>query len=218
MTRLVLIRHGESVATVTRRIAGRRTCSGLSPLGRRQAEALRDRLADTGELHADVLVASDFPRARETAEIIQPALRLPLRIDPDVGEHDPGPDCDGLTFAEFVDRHGYVDWASNPYLNGFPGGETLADFQHRAASALHRLAAEHQGRTVVVVCHGGVIDVALRSFLRAPMTGDFELHTWNTSLTEVQHTDRGRWRLVRYNDVAHLHAVPLETPVEGGER
>ena len=74
MTRLVLIRHGESVATVERRIGGVRTCAGLSPLGRKQAEALAARLARTGELKADAVVASTMRRAVETAEIIAPAL------------------------------------------------------------------------------------------------------------------------------------------------
>ena len=74
MTRLVLVRHGESVATVERRIGGVRTCGGLSPLGRKQAEALAARLARTGEISADVLVASTMRRAVETAEIIAPAL------------------------------------------------------------------------------------------------------------------------------------------------
>ena len=63
-TTLVLIRHGESNVTVNRVIGGYRTCSGLSELGRRQADRLRDRLATTGELAADVLIASKAPGGR----------------------------------------------------------------------------------------------------------------------------------------------------------
>ena len=69
MTRLVLIRHGESNSTVARVIGGHRTCSGLSPLGRKQAEALAERLAGTGEIVADVLIASSF--AAIPAETLQ---------------------------------------------------------------------------------------------------------------------------------------------------
>lgn len=214
MTRLVLVRHGESVATVARRLAGRRTCAGLTDLGRRQAAALRDRIADGPAV--DVLVSSDFRRAVETAEILQPALAANLTIDPDVGEHDPGPQCDGMGFDEFVERFGVPDWEGNPYLVGFPGGETLAQFHLRVAQALYRLVDEHAGATLLVVCHGGVIDVAMRAFLRAPMTGDFELHTLNTSLTEAQRTERGRWRLIRYNDTAHLAGLPVATVPPGG--
>src|SRR6266508_507908 len=110
VTRLLLIRHGESNATVQRMIGGYRTCSGISPLGRKQAEALADRLARTREVEADVLVSSSFPRAIETAELIAPALHdLPVVVDPAVGEHDPGPECDGLSFHDFLDRHGMPD-------------------------------------------------------------------------------------------------------------
>ena len=104
-TRIVLIRHGESNVTVQRVLGGPRTCSGLSDLGKMQAERLRDRLANTQELQCDVLYSSGYPRAKETAEIIAPALSsLAINIDTRFGEHDPGPECDGLTFAEFVRR------------------------------------------------------------------------------------------------------------------
>ena len=59
MTRLFLIRHGESVAQVEQVVMGHDQCRGLSPLGRRQAEALRDRLSRTGEIHADVIGPGD---------------------------------------------------------------------------------------------------------------------------------------------------------------
>jgi probable phosphoglycerate mutase len=213
MTRLVLVRHGESVATVERRIAGTRTCTGLSPLGRKQAEALASRLARTNEVMADVLVASTMRRASETAEILAPALgELPIVIDAGVAEHEPGPIADGLTFAEFVARHGEQNWSTgDPFLVGFPGGETFAEFKYRAATALHRLAQAYDGATVLIVCHGGVIDVAMRSFLSLPMFGAFELQTLNTSLTELVRSG-SRWRLLRYNDTAHLEGLPPESP------
>ena len=67
MTRLILVRHGESQVTVNRVIGGPRTCSGLSELGRQQAARLRERWAATPEFTADVVVSSAYPRARETA-------------------------------------------------------------------------------------------------------------------------------------------------------
>jgi probable phosphoglycerate mutase len=212
VTRLVLVRHGESNTTVARTIGGYRTCRGLSPLGRKQAEALADRLARTGEVRADALLASNFPRAIETAELIASALGdLPVVVDPEVGEHDPGPECDGLTFQEFIDRHGMPDWEGDPYAVTFPGGETLADFHHRIGRAFHDIVEAHDGETVVVVCHGGVIDAAFRTLLHLPMAGAFELRTANTSLTELLRVRTGRWQLVRYNDAAHLEGLPAET-------
>ncbi|MFZ9911792.1 MAG: histidine phosphatase family protein, partial [Ilumatobacteraceae bacterium] len=68
-TRVVLVRHGESFATVERYIGGVRSCRGLTDLGKAQAKALGERLGRTGELNVDVVVSSSFPRARQTAEI-----------------------------------------------------------------------------------------------------------------------------------------------------
>ncbi len=207
-TRVVLVRHGESVSSVNRFVGGPRTCAGLSDLGRRQCERLRARLAETGELTDVVLCASHYQRARQTAELIAPAFggRGPVEIviDDRFGEHDPGPDCDGLTFDEFLERHGMPDWESDPYAVTFPGGETLAEMHHRVGQAVRDAVSAHAGRTIVVCCHGGVINSVLRHALRLPPTGGFELFTTNASLTELLLVRPGRWRLLRYNDAAHL--------------
>lgn len=216
-TRLILVRHGESVVTVNRVIGGFRSCSGLSDLGIRQAERLRDRIAATGEPVADVLVSSDFERAVETAEIIQPALGAavagPFERRGEFGEHDPGPELDGTTFDEYVDRFGTPDWTSDPHAEVFPGGgETVFEFHTRVTTATDELLARHAGRCVVVACHGGVVDAVLRHLLGLPMTGGFELQTSNTAMTEFVDTGRDVWRLDRYNDAAHLAGLPEATP------
>ena len=77
MTHLYLIRHGESVANVQPIVAGMRGDVGLTERGVAQADRLRERLAQ-GEIAADVLIASTLPRARQTAEIIAPALAYRL--------------------------------------------------------------------------------------------------------------------------------------------
>ena len=64
---------------------------------------------------------------------------------------------------------------------------------------------------MVIACHAGIVDVALRSFLNVAMHGVFELATTNTSITELLHTGP-RWRMLRYNDAAHLEGLPPETP------
>lgn len=206
-TRLVLIRHGESQATVRRVVAGIRTCSGLSPRGWEQVESLARRLDATREIDAGALYTSAYPRAVETADRLRDALGAEVRVEDGFGEHDPGPECDGLTFDEFVDRFGMPDWEGEPFGTTFPGGETLASFQHRVGATLHDVLGRHLGSTVVVVCHGGVIDTILRSALWTAPSGLFELHTANASLTELVRPRPGRWRLVRYNDAAHLADV-----------
>ena len=150
MTRLILVRHGESNVTVQRIIGGPRTCTGLSDLGRQQAERLRDRWASTGEVEADVLIASQYPRAYETAQIVAPALGdLPIVRDDGWGEHEPGPVCDGMSYQAFVDT--YPDLSSrwdvhDPFATTFPEGETVAAFQFRVGSTVRRTLDQHEGR------------------------------------------------------------------------
>jgi probable phosphoglycerate mutase len=209
----VFIRHGESNVTVNRVIGGFRSCSGLSALGKSQAERLAHRLEETGELTVDTLIASNFERAIETAHIIAPAVGgLDVEVDAAFGEHDPGADIDGMTFMAYVEKFGTPDWSGDPHVDIFPGGETTAQFHLRVGAALSRITREHVGKTVVIVCHGGVIDMAFRHLVHAPVTGVFELNTVNTSITQFRSSPSGRWQLVRYNDAAHLVGLPTETP------
>lgn len=207
-TRLVLVRHGESRATVERFVGGPRSCTGLTDHGRRQAEALRNRLSAGHDVEATALFASNFPRALETANIIAPSVgSLPVSVDSGWGEHDPGPDCDGMTYDEFIERFGMPRWDGDPHDVVYPGGETIAQFHDRVMEALRRTVRKHEGGTIVIACHAGVIDAVMRQTLHMHQTGKFELHTQNTSLTELLHVQGSKWRLVRYNDAAHLNGL-----------
>jgi len=211
LTRLVLIRHGESTAMVDGIVGGDAGCRGLSDLGRRQGAALRDRLEATGELVADVLVASTLPRAIETAELIAPALNrgvdeiVQVR---DLCELQPG-ECDAITWEEYDQRYG-VDMKTHPYTPIAPGGESLAEFHVRVGRALALLMEEHEGRSVVAACHGGVIMSSMVSFLGLPAHRPVivELPVTNTSITEWERPAGAGvpspWRLLRFNDAAHL--------------
>jgi probable phosphoglycerate mutase len=210
LLRLVLVRHGESVATVKRMIGGPRSCAGLSALGVLQAERLRDRIAEDGDVSADVLVSSGYPRALQTAEIIAPALAVDVKVVSELGEHDPGPVCDGLSFEDYVGRYGTPRW-DDPHAEVFPEGETAVQFHARIHAAVDALLAEHAGLTVMVVCHGGVVDAVMRRAVGAPVRGAFDLFTKNTSVTEFLHVSEDRWRLERYNDAAHLAGLPIAT-------
>lgn len=208
LTRLVLIRHGESRATAERFFGGPRTCTGLTDHGRVQAEALRHRLVAGFDMTATALYSSGFPRATETAQIIRPALgSLPLTVDVGWGEHDPGPEIDGMFYDDFVAQHGVPRLDVDPNQVIFPGGETIHEFHSRVMAALKRTVLAHEGGTIAVVCHGGVIDAVMRNTLHMHQSGKFELMTANTSLTELIHLQGSKWRLVRYNDAAHLNGI-----------
>ena len=215
-TRLLLVRHGESNVTVNRQIGGPRTCSGLSDLGRLQAQRLRDRVA-AGELPAiDELWASTMPRARETAEVVNEALGLELQIELDFEEFRPG-DADGMLFVDYVEQYGMIDQMADPYKELAAGGESRASFFLRVGRAFDDLVAIRAGKTLMVVCHGGVVDVVFRRLLGLHSEAPFQLWTTNTSVTEfitTSHGPRRAWRLGRYNDASHLHGLPEATNAE----
>ncbi|MGH9149437.1 MAG: histidine phosphatase family protein [Acidimicrobiales bacterium] len=202
----MLIRHGEAEAAVRRVVGGHTGCTGLSPAGVRQAEALRDRLARTGELAGTgVFLTSVLPRAVETAEIIGPAIGgHELVQDCELCELHPG-EGDGLSWEDFESRYGR-NWDVAHFQPVSPGGESRAEFAVRVGRALARVADEHRGWEVVVVCHGGVIEGSLWALGHVPLQRPFDLHIENTSITEWVQAGGGggRWRLVRFNDAAHL--------------
>jgi len=221
VTRLVLIRHGQSMATVQGLAGGDRGCGGLTGLGVAQAEALSRRLVATGELaEVAVLVASTLPRAVQTAEVIAPALGdLEIITDREVREMEPG-EGDGLTWAEWEERYGSFDVAVEPYRPLSPGGESWADFGLRVGRALERLAMDHAGLTVVVCCHGGVIEQSISHGFGLPAQAPPGRHmdtVPNTSITEwlvdLVPGWPSRWRLVRFADAAHLDADGQPRPV-----
>jgi 2,3-bisphosphoglycerate-dependent phosphoglycerate mutase len=219
VTNLFLIRHGEAVANVTQIVGGMRGDTGLTPLGVTQAERLRDRLAATREIAADVLIASTLPRARQTAEIIAPALRVPLTLDDDVQELRPGA-ADGLSLKEARQRYAIPELEREPFRPVSPGGESWALFTLRVCAALDRITREHEGKTIVIVTHGGFIDSSFVHFFKmnphAPPGAHFA--TRHTSLTHWQLKRRwsqtSSWHLVYYNDGAHMRDIdrPVRIP------
>jgi probable phosphoglycerate mutase len=213
-TRIVLVRHGEAQSHVEGVVGGRQGCTGLSDLGRRQAEALRDRLARTnelGEVHA--LYASTLPRASETASIIAPAVGdLDVVEIEDLREFDIGPEGDGLAWEELEQRFPTPDvWT--PFHHHVPGAETWAGFAARVGGALDAIARTHRGQTVVVACHGGVVEHSFTAFHGRGMTGWLgAVLIQNCGITEWQHQERPdlpwvkerTWSLVRHNDHSHV--------------
>jgi probable phosphoglycerate mutase len=207
VTRLVLIRHGQAQVFLDQIVAGHDTCTGLSELGRMQAELLRTRLERTGELSdAVALYASRMRRAEETAECVAPALGgLAIRIECDLCEMHPGTG-EGLTWAQWGERFGESDPFNPENRSGMApdGGESIDMFVGRVGGALKRVADEHVGETIVIACHGGVIRSSFEALGGVPW-GSLLYYAENTSLTEWRRDDdSGAWHLVRFNDAAHL--------------
>ena len=138
MTRLLLVRHGETDWNAEGRLQGH-TDRPLSDYGRRQAQALAEELADEP---LDALYASDLARARETAEIVGARLGLPVVLEPDLREKNWGT-WEGLTPTERAE----VEFV----------GESTEQHEERTLGALRRIAERHPGGRILVVTHGGSV-------------------------------------------------------------
>ncbi len=210
--RLILARHGAAYAGLRGVVAGPRGCQGLTPNGRRQAEALRNRLADSRSLVADALLTSELPRAIETAGIIAPALGFDEAVrDCDLCEVHTG-EADGTDWSEYASRFGPFDMEIEPDRAFAPGGDSWTSFHERVHRALRRLARDHEAQTVVAVTHAGVIMASIRTLFAIPHPGTgSRLLPTNTGLTVWDHDpERDRWDLRTFNDAAHLDApLPL---------
>jgi 2,3-bisphosphoglycerate-dependent phosphoglycerate mutase len=218
MTRLYLIRHGQALTEVD----GIMKDYGLTPLGVKQAERLRDRLAGSGEVAADVLIASTFLRARQTAEVIAPALDLPIIFDDEVQELRPG-SLSGMHVDEYKTLRAArdADFYLDPFARLVPDEENWAQFVLRIGTAMRRIIDQYEGKTVVIVCHGGVIDATFTYFfgLDSLHPARVRLYTHNTSITHwrkvADDADHGQlaWRLVFYNDDLHVRDLDNSTPI-----
>jgi probable phosphoglycerate mutase len=204
--RLFLVRHGDAVAGFHGVIGGPIGCTGLTDRGRAQAAALREHLAASGRVQADVLLSSVIPRAVETAGIIAPGLGIETFGQAcDLCEVHTG-EADGLEWTEYGVRYGGFDMEAHPDRVFAPEGESWNSFHERVRTMLGRLAREYEDRTVVAVCHAGVIMASMRVLLgfAQPGTGT-RLQPTNTGLTEWEwEPEPRRWTLHSFNETSHL--------------
>lgn len=199
-TRLVLVRHGEPEAALHGIVAGPRGDTGLSERGRAQVTAIAGRLVGSHELGVvGALYASTLPRAVQTAELLAPAVGgLDVTRRHDLREHDPG-ELDGLNWAEAMARHALPDFDAHPDTPIAPGGESLTEFHVRARAALLDVAARHEGSTVLVACHGGIVAAAVGLALGLDERRRLALPTHYASMSEFL-CGPGTFELARYND------------------
>jgi broad specificity phosphatase PhoE len=150
MARLILIRHGESVANAERRF----THGPHEPLSRRGRDEALARARQVATRYDPVaLYASPFVRALETARVIGSVLGLDPIVVEALQEQDFGQLRGQGYDAVRTDPIWHTDrWRYRP-----PGGETLEEVFHRVGPALDAIADRHVGQQIIVVSHGGVM-------------------------------------------------------------
>ncbi len=196
----MLVRHGQSTWNREHRIQGQLN-PPLSPEGLRQAELLGVRLAGR-ELAG--FYASDLKRAFETAQAIGALVRVQPEAMTSLREIYLG-EWEGLRTEEIEQRfpEAWAAWVEEPDWDVVPGGEGAANFETRVASALDEIFGRHEHGDVLVVTHGGVIQVALHRVVGRPSRGLFPFKIQNASITLLEKRD-GRMLVGGVNDIAHL--------------
>lgn len=200
MTRLLLVRHGDTEFNSSRRFMGHSDIE-LSPDGRRQIERLRDYLAGDS---IEAAYASDLRRTMTTAAILAGGRGLQVVPCPELRELNYGL-CEGLTFGEI--GRDYPDVAKqcidfSPALE-FPQGETFHAFAGRVVLFLQRVKDDGRNGPVLVVSHNGPIKVLICHLLGIGMEHWWQIRADTGSLSIMDITSRGAV-LTRLNDVSYL--------------
>lgn len=200
MTRICLVRHGETSWNAGKRIQGQIDIP-LSALGHAQARAAGNALKDEGFA---AIYSSDLTRARQTAEALAHLARLPVQAHPGLRERHYGI-FQGLTYAECEVRHpaAYACHKSRDPRFAPAGGESLLAFAGRLAQTFDAIVRRHAGETVAIFTHGGVLDIAYRQAagqsLLAPR--DFAIPNCGINWIEVE---AGCWTLLSWAERSHL--------------
>ncbi len=198
--RLCLVRHGETAWNAETRIQGQLDVP-LNATGVAQARAVANALASE---HFDAIYASDLLRARETAQAVAHRLHLPVVFDIRLRERHFGR-FQELTYAQARELHGadYARFEQREPDWPLPGGESLSAMAERVTAAVDDIVARHRGEQVLVVSHGGVLDILYRRAsgrgLSAPR--DFLLPNAALNWLDIVGDD---WSVALWGERAHL--------------
>ena len=200
MSEITIIRHGQTLWNVQRRMQGQ-SDSPLSEDGVRQARLLAQRLA---KREFTTLYSSDSGRAQHTANCVAEVTGHRVIVDSRLRERHFGI-FEGLTGPEIEARHpeAFTRWKSRDPEYVVPGGESALAFRDRAQKCLQDIATRHAGESVVVVTHGLVLDVIYRAAYGIPL-GEPRFHELvNAGINQIRYV-AGTWRVDVWGDGSHL--------------
>ena len=206
MSRLFLVRHGETALKSSQRLWGQ-TDVELSEMGIRQAEKLRDRLTTE---QFDSIYSSDLKRALVTARTIAAKHNTEVTSLPELREFNYGR-VEGLTFAEMEVQ--YPDCARSLLEQDtdikFPDGESLMDMVGRVGKFAAKLKDHPGEEKILIVVHSGVLRTLICQLLGMDLKHIFQFLPELASLSIVN-TYRGAAILNLFNDISHLDHLPRD--------
>ncbi|MEW6568066.1 MAG: histidine phosphatase family protein [Chloroflexota bacterium] len=183
MTRLLLIRHGETDWNVEGRYQGQSDVP-LSEAGRQQARRLAVELRD---VPLSAIYSSDLARARETAQMVAEASGAPLRLDARLREVNQG-EWEGRLFDDI--RHDYADLLQrrrqDPLHVAPPGGETVLELRSRLIPAVEDIVQAHPRANVALVSHGLALAVIKASLNGVPIERVWDLIPGNAEVEWIE--------------------------------
>ena len=198
MINLYLIRHGRQNSTLCN------VDAELSAEGRTQAELLRDRLMS---YPIDAIYSSNLIRAKQTAEILNQAFKLPVQVRENLKEISFGL-MTGMT-GQYIDEHFHdFNIEQNKLLNDlpYPGGENGMAVYERVMPVITELL-QSGSHNILIVTHGGVIRALLAALIGRTQAERFlfAVSLENTGITQlIYNQENERFYLERFNDCAHL--------------
>lgn len=200
-TRIIAIRHGETAWNVAGRLQGH-TDEPLNERGQWQARQTAQALADE-ELAA--IYSSDLRRAQATAHAIAQASGAPLTLTPELRERCFGR-MEGYTFPELEAAHPEQArrWRQRDPAFAPEGGESLRAMRDRILAATARLAAPHLGQQIVLVAHGGVLDMLYRHATGQPLEAPRGWPLENAAINRLLWTPTGQLTVVGWAHTIHL--------------
>ncbi len=211
-TTLILVRHGRTALTESRKISGGDGENpDLSDLGRQDARQVAEELAKLGHsgnfayLNPPVAVIhSPIARAKQTAQAIANRVSIPMVSNDDLAEIGFG-EWDGLTNEEMIAA---FEEEYNPWRGSFevapPGGESLKDFDARVRRAFDAILQKYAGQTVVVVAHVMPIRALLRLANDSSIAGFWRINVGPASISIARYWGHEAAEVVCSNSTAHL--------------
>ena len=203
MTRLLLVRHGETALNSAQRYWGR-TDVPLGDVGIKQAECLRERLKDE---KIDFVYSSTLVRAKDTASIIAEGRGLEITACPELKEIDFGK-MEGLTFEEVKLLYPEVAlrWRERDPNLVCPGGESLPEVEKRVKDFRYYLKRHGDSDTVLIVAHSGVLRTLACQLLNFGQECRWQIRLDLASLTIID-TYPEFAMLTLLNDITHLKSI-----------